>query len=283
MENEEKAAFVLKVIIIIFGILLISPFIVSILSIWPKTLTFIEFNSSIWIGFWGSYLGGIIGTIGVVYVARLQNVSQLERLNTTEENERKRLKDTTLISMLRDYHEILEEFHDKFNVIDTKLITIYSRKKQITESNFMVKYSTEIINDEIIADKIFLESTDKNFERPIRRIIGYNNIFKSIGIDVKDSSTIKNRDLINGLFMILETFTSSSNNVDKDAHKIDLKFIDQSLEDLISYPKDDDGNVIPIGIILKPYDELIKWLTEEIELTNKNIISLLNGLSTSDK
>ena len=273
--NQDMLTFLKGVLTVAVLLLLSTPLI--LMNVFQGNL------SGPWIGFWGSFAGGILGTAGVIYVAHLQNIEQLKHLRTVEVNERDRLKNATLISMLQDYHELLEGFLSQVNVIDTKLITIYSRKKMITKLTFMIKVHTENINNEIIVDKNFLQSTDKNFERPLKSITDYNNIFKSIGLDVKDSSLLKNRELINDLYIVLEHLITLSDNIDVDRHKSDLIAIHHSLDDFIKFPKDDYGNTLPIGIILKPYNELIQWLNAEIEITNKNIILLLKELSSSKK
>ena len=134
MDNEENAAFRLKVIVIIVGILFISPFIVSILSIWPKTLTFIEFDSSVWIGFWGSFAGGILGTAGVIYVAYLQNAAQKSSMETIEKNNLKRLRVQTLLNLLDDSNK---EVSDLLNDVIPILSNINGVVKNMNELRMM--------------------------------------------------------------------------------------------------------------------------------------------------
>ena len=77
-------------------IAIIPPLGISILISSGDWLSRFEGSSSVWIGFWGSYLGGIIGTVGVIYVAYLQSKQQRE-LNRDQNEEQRKLNEEMLV------------------------------------------------------------------------------------------------------------------------------------------------------------------------------------------
>ncbi|MFI3129646.1 hypothetical protein [Mammaliicoccus sciuri] len=86
-----------------------------------------------WLGFWGSFLGGIIGTLGVLYVAYIQN-----------EQQRKYLNNQNRIDEQKVIFEFKKEAIDKVtNIILNSRLNIYNELMKIEE------------NSEIIEDNLF--------------------------------------------------------------------------------------------------------------------------------
>ncbi|WP_323706487.1 hypothetical protein [Mammaliicoccus sciuri] len=130
-------------------IILTLPIIIGIFITWPKFLfghTSADANS--WLGFWGSFLGGIIGTAGVIYVAYLQNREQ-RRLNEIqisqmkEENEKSlqfekdKLYRESLMLFLNQLHEYdikLSEFKNHHEKLST--LYLYSVNKREKSSYY---------------------------------------------------------------------------------------------------------------------------------------------------
>lgn len=77
-------------------IIVIFPLGISYLISTGDWLSWFEGSSSVWIGFWGSYLGGIIGTVGVIYVAYLQSKQQRE-LNQYQSEEQRELNEKMMV------------------------------------------------------------------------------------------------------------------------------------------------------------------------------------------
>ena len=74
MKNKKQINKICKVVIgfIIISSVIVTPMIVGVgVTMFPY-VSDINGDSNAWIGFWGSYIGGIIGTLGVIYVAFIQ-------------------------------------------------------------------------------------------------------------------------------------------------------------------------------------------------------------------
>lgn len=205
-----------KVISILITIIVISPLIISVLSIWAKPLTFIEFDSSVWIGFWGSYLGGIIGTIGVIYVANLQNNkqreeneiimaeqrelnqnqidSQIDSLDKVEEFNRERLKIQTQISLLEKYLSIVANLRidiDYFNDNVMKMISSYLTLKDLVEdeSAYERKEDMKNLKTEIEVSWNNIKSIKKShFLKSFKIILHQQLLLSSTDISFKEVS-----------------------------------------------------------------------------------------------
>ncbi|PTI38900.1 hypothetical protein BU062_12475, partial [Staphylococcus succinus] len=67
------------------------PILIGIVIKKTPVLAFSNGDVNGWLGFLGSFLGGIIGTGGVIYVAYLQNKEQTRSLKNVEKNNRERL------------------------------------------------------------------------------------------------------------------------------------------------------------------------------------------------
>ena len=72
----KKYGFVILVISII--LILLVPLIIACGVTFLPGVSIFHGTSSSWIGFWGSFMGGILGTIGIIFVAYLQNNKQQE-------------------------------------------------------------------------------------------------------------------------------------------------------------------------------------------------------------
>lgn len=93
--------------------LIIFPLIISYLITAGEWLSWFEGTSNVWIGFWGSYLGGVVGTAGVIYVAQLQNNTQKESLETIENHNRERLSIQTKLDMIQNFKNELNTFKNE--------------------------------------------------------------------------------------------------------------------------------------------------------------------------
>ncbi|MCD2138797.1 hypothetical protein [Salinicoccus halitifaciens] len=72
------------------------------------------------LAFLGSYSGGILGTLGVIYVAHIQGQQQLKHLKTVENNEKARLKTEIQLNKIYTYHDLLQTLDaDLTNLKDT--------------------------------------------------------------------------------------------------------------------------------------------------------------------
>lgn len=148
-KNEITVTFNKKHLIIAILLVTLSPVAVALGITWPKFLfshTSADANS--WLQFWGSMLGGFIGTVAVIYVAYLQNAKQEEQLkiqNTLQEKlldrqisenekqnnklynlEQYKLKRETLINILNMLSEY-EKAYNEFENGSIELLELYSQ------------------------------------------------------------------------------------------------------------------------------------------------------------
>lgn len=99
--NKDMLVFLKGLSIVVILLLMSTPLI--LMNVFQGNL------SGPWIGFWGSFAGGILGTAGVIYVAHLQNKAQKESLETIESHNRERLSIQTKLEMLDDYSKKLND------------------------------------------------------------------------------------------------------------------------------------------------------------------------------
>lgn len=124
--NKEMLSFLKGLSVVVVLLLLSVPLI--LMNIFEGDL------SGPWIGFWGSFAGGILGTAGVIYVAYLQNAAQKSSMKTIEKNNLKRLRVQTLLKLLDDYNK---EVSDLLNVVTTISSDIHGLVKNMNELSIM--------------------------------------------------------------------------------------------------------------------------------------------------
>lgn len=223
-------------------IILTLPIIIGIFITWPKLLfghTSADANS--WLGFWGSFLGGIIGTAGVIYVAYLQNREQ-RRLNEIqisqmkEENEKSlqfekdKLYRESLILFLNQLHEYdikLSEFknhHEKLSALYLHSVNIREqsqRYKSITNNLYEMKKIKDNLDDKLNGMKSTFLILQKNHEESIDnlnlnlfRTIFYIDIQELWGNDYQNNFSMKSRNassyLTDELFNNLKSFENET-------------------------------------------------------------------------
>lgn len=189
-----KLQLVLTIIII-----LTLPIIIGIFITWPKFLfghTSADANS--WLGFWGSFLGGIIGTAGVIYVAYLQNREQrllndIQISQMKEENEKSlqfekdKLYRESLMLFLNQLHEYdikLSEFKNHHENLSTLYLHSVNMREKSNRSKFITKNLNEMreiknnLDDKLNGMKNTFLILQKNQEENIDNL--NLNLFKTI-------------------------------------------------------------------------------------------------------
>src|SRR5699024_1397076 len=124
--NKDMLVFLKGLSIVVILFLLSTPLI--LMNVFEGDL------SGSWIGFWGSFSGGILGTAGVIYVAQLQNDAQKESMRTIEKNNLNRLRVQTLLKLLDDYNK---EVSDLLNNVIPILSNINGLVNNMNELNIM--------------------------------------------------------------------------------------------------------------------------------------------------
>lgn len=296
--NKDMLAFLKGMLTVAVLLLLSTPLI--LMNVFEGDL------SGPWIGFWGSFAGGILGTAGVIYVANLQNNkqqeenakimseqrdlnklqidAQIESMHIVEKNERNRLKSSTLINMLGEYRILLDELNIRLNIIHTDLTSIYIKKKVISDKKKLDINFFEIRKEEIASLNEKVLNNDLNLEGPIRRIIASNHLFKELNLDMNTDLPYPKNMLLIDFFIIIEAIVDDRTVLTTmEQFKANMEYIEFEVGDLVKDPLFDKSVPLKPGIYMKPFDEFINWLDKEIENVDKNIISLINELSTQEK
>jgi len=246
------------------------PILIGIVIKKTPVLAFSNGDVNGWLGFLGSFLGGIIGTGGVIYVAYLQNKEQTRSLKNVEKNNRERLYIEWNLNNIHDYLKQLSSL--------SKTINIYEYNRNL--------YLNYIINNHI-------NNTPRNYEE-FKNIEKEN--FKSFDIEqFIDSFTGANNNDIE--FLYNEMVKYASELLDKIEYiemkkkffpQIETGVIPQVIilhSDLLNYHKNDI-----IKFYKAKYNEekkiyelndikgIVKWLIKEEENVkheiNKNISNL---------
>ena len=150
---SNNSVFSKSLAIFLLAFLLSTPFILNGI--------FTERLPSAWIGFWGSFAGGILGTLGVIYVAYLQNIeqqkqneiimdeqrrmnnsqisAQLKRFEQAEMNTRERMKIQNDLDLINRYLDDLKNMTDELNKLEG-LVTNYAfHKNNVIKSRKNIK------------------------------------------------------------------------------------------------------------------------------------------------
>lgn len=114
--NKDMLAFLKGMLTVAVLLLLSTPLI--LMNVFEGDL------SGPWIGFWGSFAGGILGTAGVIYVAQLQNKEQQKSIFRVEKYNRERLSIQTKLEMVNEfkknllmYKKEIDEYKQSFSTL----------------------------------------------------------------------------------------------------------------------------------------------------------------------
>ncbi|RIO23510.1 hypothetical protein [Staphylococcus saprophyticus] len=99
-----------KIISIVFMLILLPPITVGIGVTKFPFVSNINGDSNSWIGFWGSFLGSIIGTLGVIYVAFIQNKNQIYQLKVELNEIKKENNKTRELDKLKYRQDIIKGY-----------------------------------------------------------------------------------------------------------------------------------------------------------------------------
>lgn len=105
-----------------------------------------------WLGFWGSFLGGVLGTLGVVYVARVQYKQQEKILDSQIEEQRQQNKFNRIQAVLINRQEAYNRY----------LLDLANYREIYID---LAEYSNDELQNISHLNKVrFLEETDKEIE-----------------------------------------------------------------------------------------------------------------------
>lgn len=246
---------------------IVIPILIGIVLKKIPWLVFSNDDVNGWLGFLGSFLGGIIGTGGVIYVAYLQNKEQTRSLKNVEKNNRERLYIEWNLNNIHDYLKQLSSL--------SKAINTYEYNRNL--------YLNYILNNPINSTprnyEEFKEIKKENFN--IEQIMGSFTGANNKDIEFLYNETVKNvSDLLDNIEYIKMK--------KKFFPQIETAEIPQVIvlnSDLKNYHKNDiiklyDANYNEEKKIYELNDikRIMKWLIKEEENVkkeiNKNIINL---------
>lgn len=307
-QSENSNLFSVKNICIGLLIVLSLPILISLIISSGNWLSFIDGDSTVWIGFWGSYLGGIIGTAGVIYVANLQNnkqkeenekimneqrklnkeqiTAQIESMHTIEKYERDRLKSSALINMLEEYRNDVSSLNSQLINTATKLSDIYIKKKSLSEIKAHKTLDIKSKSSEVSSLINNLENIDTDFKDALNKILSRNKVLSKAGLNmnnasIKDSDNMKSLDNLKDDLKYTYQLITYFKGTDASKHNNfveDYNMIKKDKNDLYKDPLDDEGIPLKRMIYFISYEIFIEWLEEELIQIDENIIKLLNEL-----
>lgn len=128
-ENIKKYGFVLLLVGI--SVIILIPIAIALGVTFLPFVSRIYGTSNAWIGFWGSFMGGILGTIGIIFVAYLQNKEQRDSMIKIEEHNMNRLLMQTLLDLTISYSKDLHYTSLKITDIQSKVKKIIEHSQEL--------------------------------------------------------------------------------------------------------------------------------------------------------
>ncbi|AKG74412.1 hypothetical protein [Salinicoccus halodurans] len=243
----------------------LTPFIVAIGITNFPLVNLVSGTSNGWLGFWGSFLGGILGTIGVIYVAHLQNEKQIDNLKMVEADNKKRLQIETEIDLLKSYQSdinILENDISLYKEIVSKILNNLESKDAFKTTKSDKTNDKEIYQDRIDVLTRKIEYIESNH---------FSTLFNKIelmNIVLKESSYINLMPLPSG-----NEFEELDKIIDSLKDGIDINSFHKSFAnfDLMEIGTD---NYMKENV----FEKLHSWLIIENGEIHKSLSNLLRNL-----
>ncbi|MGG2106938.1 hypothetical protein [Lysinibacillus pakistanensis] len=143
----------------ILGFVLVIPLLISAFMYVPW-FKFSKGNVDGWLGFWGSYLGGTIGTMGVVattyFIIEANKVATTDAAKLNDQTERERIHTTFLLNKNEVIVAIITELYElnntRFNLLQKYVA--YSKNMKTLKDNKKVLERNKLIDDTDIIGKI---------------------------------------------------------------------------------------------------------------------------------
>lgn len=227
-------------------------------------------NGGDWLGFWGSFLGGIIGTLGVIYVAHLQNeelkkwnVQQLQHqedlFNSQKEYEKKHVrisiyseKQELIIRNLMDLKNNLVVINEKIQLNQDDLVNVMedlskSLFNSINNSYSLIPYLEKPLDKEV------MELKNKTF-----------TLIKSYGLI--NTTTKQNIELMNVILMFKNDFGDRLSKIENNFGDEDIDYILEEMTlqkslyctDIDEFKKEIDKIIDMITILTLDIGKLIR-------------------------
>lgn len=266
----------LKFFFIIFVLFLCIYIIGNILSIgWGLNFSPIEKikgGTKVWIGFWGSLFGGLIGTLGVIYVAHIQNNLQKDYIANQDklDNERLRIEMTSnqsdiYLNTMIDYQTKVKEY-----------INFYRESIKILKSD---EENLGRNQDIYFKEKINLSKSNELNELIVlinSTIDGIKIVFKEDKLLQSHANKIQKnyRDIASIIFYLEIKYNNKDNSIEKNEEN--FKELSDFYDKKLYYKVQNE-----IVEKYKSYSdiELLTKLLNKIHLTNRLIQKLCNRIN----
>ncbi|OFP27610.1 MULTISPECIES: hypothetical protein [Staphylococcus] len=192
-----------KTLISLFTVLILLP---GLLWVFVTILPLVDKangDTNGWLGFWGSYLGGVIGTIGVLYVAHLQNIQQVKILEQQIDSQNQVLN--TQIQMQKNENdrfiklEKIDQTIKHTNLYLEKLVNYYENfGKLYVNAGERLSEMQFYKNDKYLVESDF-ENPDSiagQMESSYDRLVFKYNELKTlfIGVDMNEEKLVRKLD-----------------------------------------------------------------------------------------
>lgn len=149
-----------------------------------------------WIGFWGSYLGNIVGLFGLYYATTKQINSQFKSLFAQDQLEKDRAYTSFLLENFKDFNRNL-------SFLSHELDNIYSNTNDI-----ILMYSNQNFDDK----ESLLNKNKVLFERALR-IISENEVYLPI-LEVYEVKSNNIQEIENDIYMYLKKYNDLIQGID---------------------------------------------------------------------
>lgn len=267
-------------LIIIGGIILLSPILIAILvtdgfDIFSKS----DGVSNVWIGFWGSYLGGVVGTAGVIYVAQLQNNKQQEQnenmmksqsedsdkqiaaqinfMYRVEQYNRERLRIETQIKLLENHAIKVKGLYEDILLLRNKLIRLVNNRK-LADQYKMLDDSAPKLEEEFISLKKWFSNFNSGYvKNKFQDILYLNSVLYHEDVQLE----FPEYDAPHAVDSMLDLINSPLKEF--DVEELELKFGTKKEINKVKY---DD------------IDVCVRWLSKELSSTHKSLSKLIKKL-----
>lgn len=287
--NNSKDLFSFKNIFIGLLIVVSLPLLISCIITWGDWLSYFEGNSTVWIGFWGSYLGGIVGTAGVVIVAKMQMKINQDNLVQMEKDNRDRLKIDTLTTRLEDYRDFLSKYNKSMKAVESYLSLICLYQYRLSEGLYDSDENFYEFEGFIEDYQMRLNKENLSFRDDINEIVTMNERMNGIGITLNNSQELKGLEdslikLKMSIYVISlpNTIKERTINERQSSYRTNIGIIKRTMKEILTEDHLEEFNdkLKENDIIyLLPFETLCDWLKNEIELVDDQIINQLKKLN----
>lgn len=235
----------------------------------------IKGGTKVWIGFWGSLFGGLIGTLGVIYVAHIQNNLQKKYIASQDELDNERLR----IEMTSNQSDI---YLNKMNDYQAEVKKYIGHNKDLIKSLEPIKMNKNIDQDRYFKEEIYLKM-NKGHNELNELVSSINSTIDRIKIVFKEDELLqihankiqKNYKDVASILLYLEIkYNNKENSIEKNEEKFKELNVFYDKELYLNLQNE----------IIKKYEpysdiELLNKLLDNIYVSNRLIHKLCNRIN----